>query len=345
MQFFTLRANPVVLWVVAAGLATGAAVLDWVVLEGFRWQRLAAGFPTAVATVVRSELVERRGGKGGTTYTLELAYQFTVGGQTYVGTRVRYFANPSSKHRAEVERLRAEYHLARQVTAYYPPDNPADAVLRPGVEGTDHLRALFAAGLTVLAGGAARLAFGRQPGFDPTDPAQARQTDTGWEADMPGASHAAVFCVAFAAAAVLGGFVVSSARGENPDPEVVGVALLGAVATAAVAAALLSHHPTLAADLDTRTLTLPAPWFGRPVRVPFDHVGTVAVRDEERPLSRHGGTYTVSRCEVGWGTSAGVQITTVATYLHRRDAERLAAWINMALGRMDVELEAVERPA
>ena len=187
MQFFTLRANPVVLWVVAAGLATGAAVLDWVVLEGFRWQRLAAGFPTAVATVVRSELVERRGGKGGTTYTLELAYQFTVGGQTYVGTRVRYFANPSSKHRAEVERLRAEYHLARQVTAYYPPDNPADAVLRPGVEGTDHLRALFAAGLTVLAGGAARLAFGRQPGFDPTDPAQAPRVLL---STFPGEPHA-----------------------------------------------------------------------------------------------------------------------------------------------------------
>ncbi|WP_439630982.1 DUF3592 domain-containing protein [Gemmata sp.] len=345
MQFFALRASPVVLWVVAAAVAAGAVTLDWVVLDGFVWQRRAAGFPTAAATVVTSEVVERRGGKGGTTYTLELAYQFTVAGRTYVGTRVRYFVKPSSKHRAEIDRLRAEYAVARPVVAYYPPDSPADAILRPGVEGTDYLRALFALGLTVLAGGATRLAFGKQPRFDPNDPDQARQTDAGWEARMPGASHAAVFCVAFAAATLLGGFVVTVAHGENPAPEVVGVALAGAVGVAAVAAALLSHHPTLAADLDARTLTLPAPWFGWPVRVPFEQVGTVAVREEEHAVGRGGDTYTVYRCEIGWGTSAGVQITTVAAYLHRADAERLAAWINMAVGRMDTELGAVERPA
>jgi hypothetical protein len=345
MQFLALRSSPVVLWVVAAALAAGAATLDWVVLDGFLWQCRAAAFPTAVATVVTSEVVERRGGKGGTSYSLELAYRFTVGGQTHVGTRVRYFSKPSSKHRAEIDRLRAEYALARPVVAYYPPDSPGDAILRPGVEGTDYLRSLFALGLTVLAGGATRLAFGKQPRFDPNDPDQARQTDAGWEARMPGASHAAVFCVAFAAATLLGGFIITVTRGENPAAEVVGAALAGAVGVAAVAAALLSHHPTLSADLDARTLTLPAPWFGWPARVPFDHIGTIAVREEERSAGRNGETYTVYRCEIGWGTSAGVQITTVATYLNRTDAERLAAWINMAVGRMDAELEAVERPA
>lgn len=342
MQFFSLRASPVFLWLATAGLSAGALTFNWVVVEGFFWQHRATAFPTTVATISRSEVVESRGRIGGPNYSLELTYQFTLVGQPYQGSRVRYFWWPSSKHRADIVRLQAEYHRARAVIAHYPPDSPGDAVLRPGVEGTDYLRALFALALTVLAIGATRLVFGRRPGFDPDDPTQARQTDTGWEAHMPGASHAAVFCVAFVASAVLGGFIVIAARGENPDPAVVGIALAGAVGAAAVAAALFSYHPTLAADLDARTLTLPAAWLGRPVVVPFEHVGTIAVREELRNLNRSNDTFLVHRCEIGWGTSAGVQITTIATYLHRADAERLAAWIKMALGRMDAELEVGE---
>ncbi len=341
MQFFAIRAKTGGLWIAIVLCTPLAFTLDWIVLDGILWQYRASRFPTAMATITRSEVIERQGSKGGRTYTLELAYQFSVRDQKHTGTRFRYYASGSS-NRDEAERLQSEFRVGRIVTAYYPPDEPDAAILRPGVEGTDLLRGQFAIGLSLLAVGGIGLAMAKRSGFDPEDAECVRQTDTGWEAQMPSTSHGSVFFLVLAAACLLSGFILMAARKENPPPALVGAALAGSIAVAAVGSVLFSRYPMLVADLDAKELTLPAPLFGEPTRVPFDQIGTIAVREEEKSAGR-GEKYLVYNCEIGWGTSTRVQITTIATFLDRVEAERLTTWVKMALGRIVAELDSIER--
>jgi len=132
------------------------------------------------------------------------------------------------------------------------------------------------------------------------------------------------------------------ARTENPPPPLVGAALAVSIAVASVAAVLFSRYPTLSADLDLKELTLPAPWFGSPIKVPFEQIGTIAVREEEKSAGR-GEKYLVYNCEIGWGNRERVQITNIATFLDRFEAEKLATWIKMAVGRVTAEVEGIER--
>ncbi|MBA4190364.1 MAG: hypothetical protein C0467_20445 [Planctomycetaceae bacterium] len=341
MQFYSIRAKTGGLWIAIIIFVPLALGLDWIVVNGIVWQYRASSFPTATATITHSEIVEHRGSKGGRTYTLDLIYQFRVGDQTFIGTRFRYYTNGTSNH--EQIRLRhLEYPVGRTVVAYYPPEEPASAILHPGVEGTELLRALFAVGLSVLVMGAIGLAFAKRLAFNPDDPDCVRQTDTGWEAQMPATSHGAVFYLTLAAACIVSGLVLMATRTENPPPELVGAALAGSIAIAALAAVLFSRYPTLTADLDLKELTLPAPWFGSPIKVPFDQIGTIAVREEDKTAGRNE-TYQVYNCEIGWGNRERVQITTIATFLDRFEAEKLATWVKMTLGRVVTELDAIER--
>jgi hypothetical protein len=337
MQFFSIQANNTGGRIAVAIGIPVALMLDWIVLDGIVWQSRAAEFPKATATITHSEIEVRQGSKGGKRYVLNVRFEFTVGGQKFTGTRLRYYPDDGSS-RSAVEEPRSRYPVGVAVTAYYPPSDPTLAILHPGVEGTDCLRALFAIGLTLLVVGAMVLVFGKRFGFDPSDPDCVRQTDNGWEAQMPYTSHAGVFAMALAGCSMFGSFLLLAIRGPNPPPQLAGAALAASLAIASAGSVIFSRYPTLAADLDAKDLVLPAPWFGDPVRVPFDQIGTIAVREQEKSAGR-GHKYLVYNCEIGWGSSSGVQITTVATFLDRIEAEKLTAWVNVTLGRLEAEID------
>ncbi|MCE9562727.1 MAG: DUF3592 domain-containing protein [Planctomycetes bacterium] len=340
MQFFAIRAKTGGLWfAILLGIPI-ALIFDWIVLDGFIWQSKAHSFPKAMAVVTRSEIIERRGSKGGTKYSLELTYQFSVGEQRHSATRLRYYSGETTR-RSEAEQLHSEYRVGRSVVAYYPPESPDEAILRPGVEGTDYLRALFALGVSLLVFGGIRIAMAKQFGFNPNDPECVQQTDNGWVAQLPYTSHGGVFSLTLSGACLISGLGLTASHGDNPPSVLVGAGLAVSIAIASVAAVIFSRYPTLSADLDAKVLILPATWLSGPVKVPFEQIGTIAVREEEKSAGK-GETYVVYNCEIGWGTSAKVQITTIATFLDRVEAERLVTWVKMALGRIAAEATVPE---
>jgi hypothetical protein len=106
-------------------------------------QYLALRFSTVQGRIVRSEVghtaMRRRG--------VDIEYNYAVKGVDYTGHRYRYDDhNVSLEWDATVE-LHPRWSSQ---TIYYNPENPADALLQPGIDGCDLLLLLFALPLNVL---------------------------------------------------------------------------------------------------------------------------------------------------------------------------------------------------
>src|SRR5688500_16747605 len=71
----------VLIW--TAGVALFDGVAGWTL-----WQQVRSyDFAEAAGVVTRSQLKSRPGSKGGTTYSLDVAYDYEVDGRRYTGTR------------------------------------------------------------------------------------------------------------------------------------------------------------------------------------------------------------------------------------------------------------------
>jgi hypothetical protein len=131
---------PLLLLVCWTGLVAAGT---YALLETTVRQYLALRFSTTQGRIVRSEVgrgpVSRRG--------IEIEYNYTVDGMDYTGHRYRYDDhNVTLEWDATVE----DNPRWSSQTVYYNPKNPADALLEPGVDGSDLLLLLFALPLNVL---------------------------------------------------------------------------------------------------------------------------------------------------------------------------------------------------
>jgi len=109
--------------------------LGWTACRQIR----AQNYPTAAGVVTHSE-VEGHGGRHG-NYSPNVQYKYAVAGKTYSSNRYRFgdvYAVEGKAHQ-----IVAEYPVGKQVPVYYNPDNPADALLQPGVDGGDLFLATF----------------------------------------------------------------------------------------------------------------------------------------------------------------------------------------------------------
>jgi hypothetical protein len=328
VKFYALRANAGGSQVALLAFAAMILLADWFTFKGVVGQALATGYPTAQAVVTRSKLCERRGSKGGKTYSLDLAYEYVVDGNRYTGTRRRYYEFATS-NRQFWEQVQAEFPVGRQVTVAYSPSDPTDAILTPGIQTTDWVRALVTLSLTVLLIGAWRIAKDSRAEFDPTDPRCVDQTETGWIARLPETSHLRVFAVVACGVAALGGFLLFIQSGNQLES--VGAVATGAIAAGAAAAAIFARYPVLVADVEAEELILPEKWFRGSVRVPFAGISDVSVRVEERSLGR-GKKLEVYCCVLSWADDNDVHLTKLETFLKRRAAEGLREWVKVATG-------------
>jgi hypothetical protein len=131
---------PLLLLVCWTGLIVAGT---YALLETTVRQYLALRFATTQGRIVRSEVghgaVRRRG--------FEIEYNYAVDGVNYTGHRYRYDDhNVSFEWDATVE----DNPRWSSQTIYYNPKNPADALLQPGIDGSDLLLLLFALPLNVL---------------------------------------------------------------------------------------------------------------------------------------------------------------------------------------------------
>jgi len=131
---------PLLLLVCWTGLIVAGT---YVLLETTARQYLALNFSTTQGRIVRSEVgrgaMSRRG--------IEIEYNYTVDGVDYTGHRYRYDDhNVTLEWDATVE----DHPRWSFRTVFYNPQNPADALLEPGIDGCDLLCLLFALPLNVL---------------------------------------------------------------------------------------------------------------------------------------------------------------------------------------------------
>jgi len=121
---------------------TGMVLLfDGFMGHGLYQQYESQNFPSVTGTITHSEVTSHRGSKGGTSYTAVIEYSFAVGDRKLVGNKIRF--GLASASYASASALVGAYPVGAAVPVYYNPANPAEALLSPGVKGSDFMGLLF----------------------------------------------------------------------------------------------------------------------------------------------------------------------------------------------------------
>jgi hypothetical protein len=105
-------------------------------------QAESVDYPQVTGTVTHCEIRTHHGSKGGTSYEPFIKYRYAVGGHPFTGTRLRYNSVSSSNYGA-ASSLVDEHPVGSPLQVYYDPTNPQDALLLPGIEGSDFIMVLF----------------------------------------------------------------------------------------------------------------------------------------------------------------------------------------------------------
>lgn len=308
----------VLIWTAGVALFDGLA---GVVL----WQQARTyDFAETEGVVTRSQLKSHREPKGGTTESLDVAYDYEVDGRRYTGTRYCYGAMGTGD--ATWSKVQRQLPVGKTVPVYHDPADPADAVLHRGPTGMTLFLFWFLTPFNVVMVVAwAHLLRNPRPRFDPRHVAA---TPTGWAVRLPGAGRLAVFAGVLLGVTFVGSLVIVFTGGFNPPVGLMGWAFAGAFAAAALAALLFARHPRLEVDDIARVVRLPPGGRGAE-EVPFADVREVAVAEEQKHGPK-GATWVEYRCELHRADADTP--TRLATYRERADAEALAAWLREKVG-------------
>ena len=135
------------LWIGVGMALLGLAVLAMAWMTR-RTATASRTWPTAAGTILTSHLEERKG-KGGPNVHPKISYAYRAGAGEHTGQRVQWGVGRHTA--AEAAAIVEKYPVGRQVTVYYHPHNPQQAVLDPhGTVGSAAM--LFVAGLCLLPG-------------------------------------------------------------------------------------------------------------------------------------------------------------------------------------------------
>ncbi len=121
---------------------TLAAIMLAMGVEGYRDGKATESWPSTTARILSSEVredVETSRDSGGmrrtkTTYRPALRYEYAIDGRTYQGYRIKAddYGGSASRAYNAVNR----YPVGAEVTVYYDPADPGQAVLEQGADGT-----------------------------------------------------------------------------------------------------------------------------------------------------------------------------------------------------------------
>ena len=138
-------------------VVVGGAALAWGLAQCRRTLR-AARWPAAEGEVLAARIIVTPVGDGGASYEPHVTYRYVVGGETFVGQRLRLEGVWEGTEAAAAEWLR-DYPRGRAVRVRYRPEDPRDAVLDATVSGG--LVAAIGLGAAGVLAGAALLAASR----------------------------------------------------------------------------------------------------------------------------------------------------------------------------------------
>jgi hypothetical protein len=112
----------------------------------------SADWPTITGTVTESRLKEDRVKQQGiekVSYTPEVRYRYEVAGRPYSGYKIGQFSGGYSE-KGDAQAVLGRYQLNGQVKVYHDPNNPAEAILEPGMATTDYFYLAVGPGMLVF---------------------------------------------------------------------------------------------------------------------------------------------------------------------------------------------------
>jgi hypothetical protein len=113
----------------------GLSFWGWTILQD---ARASVSWPTAEGVVSSSEVDHSTDAEGGDSYSPEVTYQYQVDGQNLANNQIKFGENSYSSRR-KAEEIAAAYPVGKQVTVYYEPERPDNAVLEPGVSAGSYI--------------------------------------------------------------------------------------------------------------------------------------------------------------------------------------------------------------
>jgi hypothetical protein len=134
--------SPVLLFVFACSWSIIVVVFDAQVGRMIWNQFASRNYQAATGRIIRSEVTQHRGSKGSISYHVNILYRYTVNDRSYEGTRFRYNANASSDY-AWAATVVAGLPVGSQTQIFYNPQDIRDAVLSPGLNGSDLIMVMF----------------------------------------------------------------------------------------------------------------------------------------------------------------------------------------------------------
>lgn len=90
-------------------------------------------WPTSQGIIRSAKMGRHRSNKGGTTYSADVSYDYSVGGSRYTGTKVAFGTMSASASYAQ--NILNHYPVGGKVPVYYSPGDPQTAVLERGIHG------------------------------------------------------------------------------------------------------------------------------------------------------------------------------------------------------------------
>ncbi|MEM9913544.1 MAG: DUF3592 domain-containing protein [Planctomycetota bacterium] len=121
----------------------------------------SSSWPTVQGEITQSKVDRISLGKK-TKFQADVLYLYQVGGDSFIGSRIRYLDTSGSSEKAQLE-LIEPYAVGTTTDVYYDPNHPGNSVLEPG-RGSSGSRLFFYAIPLILGGiGAFLFLAQRQP--------------------------------------------------------------------------------------------------------------------------------------------------------------------------------------
>jgi hypothetical protein len=132
--------------IVTLAFAVGATGLF---IHRLRQSRRARAWPCADAVILSSTAQRRANGKG---YDFAIAYEYSVDGSKYIGTRVGFSGPFDRQWQPRPEWMLETYAPGLTMPAHYCPERPEEAVLVADMHPTVLVALVVCLGLATMAG-------------------------------------------------------------------------------------------------------------------------------------------------------------------------------------------------
>lgn len=311
--------------------------IDYHVMDGVIRQIGSTSYPTTDGHITFSALTRSHSSKGGTTYGVDLRYRYSVAGQSFEGKRFRYNAGSSSDS-AWARRAVNAHPVNSAVTVIYNPRDPSDALLSPGLDGSDLTLVLFLTPFTLLMlavwyAGATALRWN----FAPPVAGGVKIVRDGFHTRVRLAEFSALLLsmAVLGVAAFLLTFVLLLSSGFHPPLATAAAAICVAYGAGAAAYIWQSRKIQLGGedlilDESARCVELPATFHRRErMTVGIANIAAVTIEAREH-RSRKGAAYSTYAPTLQLKGAAAVG-ETLAEWRNEKQAESFATWLREQL--------------